>query len=65
METSTKFKLLTSAAVAVAGTASYVYFKNKKGVPELRNATEIFDYLKIETVKSEESCDQVVRELRR
>ncbi|CAB3245439.1 unnamed protein product [Arctia plantaginis] len=66
METSTKFKLcLTSAAVAVAGTVSYVYFKYKHSVRELRDAIEIFDYLKIEIVKSEECCDRVVHELRR
>lgn len=64
METSTKYKLcLTTAAVAVAGTASLIYYRNR--APNLREAAEIFDYLKIETVKTEKCCDRVVSELTR
>lgn len=63
MALSMKHKVyLTSAIVGLAGGITYILNKSKH---RLRNADEIFDYLKIETVQTEESCDKVVFELRR
>ncbi|XP_075980451.1 exonuclease 3'-5' domain-containing 2 isoform X2 [Anticarsia gemmatalis] len=64
METSTSYQVcVTSAAAAVvAGVVTYVYYKHKR---RPRDASEVFDYLKIVTVTTEECCDKVVDELRR
>lgn len=63
MEISTKYKLcVTSAALAVGCAISYIIYKQKS---KLRDAVDQFNYLVIKTVTTEESCDQVVGELRR
>ncbi|XP_063890893.1 exonuclease 3'-5' domain-containing protein 2 [Helicoverpa armigera] len=63
MQTSTKYKLyVTSAALAVGCTVSYLIYKRRK---RRRDAAELFDYLTINTVTTEQTCDQVVAELKR
>lgn len=63
METSTKYRLcVTSAALAVGCTVSYIIYKHKQ---KPRNVVECFDHLIIKTVTNEESCKEAVDELRR
>ncbi|KAJ8735085.1 hypothetical protein PYW08_014335 [Mythimna loreyi] len=64
MQVSTRYSDLyaASAALAVGCTVSYIIYKLTKG---RRNAADLFGYLNIKVVTTEESCDQVVQELRR
>ncbi|CAH0600197.1 unnamed protein product [Chrysodeixis includens] len=63
METSTKYGLcVTSAALAVGCTVSYIIYKQKQ---KPRDVKECFDNLVIKTITDEESCKEAVDELRR
>ncbi|KAJ8735084.1 hypothetical protein PYW08_014334 [Mythimna loreyi] len=63
MQTSTRNKLcVATAALAVGCSVSYIFYKMRK---VLQNAADLFNYLTIKTVNTEEFCDEVVGELRR
>ncbi|KAF9409288.1 hypothetical protein HW555_011323 [Spodoptera exigua] len=63
MEIPTSYKLCAAtAALAVGCTVSYIAYKRRRRV---RNASDLFNYLNVNIVTTEESCDFVVTELRR
>lgn len=63
MHISTRNKLcVATAALAVGCSVSYIVYKLRK---RRRDAVDLFDYLTIQTVNTEECCDEVVEELRR
>ncbi|CAH1643173.1 unnamed protein product [Spodoptera littoralis] len=63
MEFPSSYKLCAAtAALAVGCTFSYIAYKRRGRV---RNANDVFNYLTVEIVTTEESCDSVVAELKR
>ncbi|KAJ8733715.1 hypothetical protein PYW07_014266 [Mythimna separata] len=63
MEDSTQNQLYIATAVLALGcSVTYIFYKLRKG---RRDAADLFNYLTIKTVNTEESCDEVVGELRR
>lgn len=63
MEIPSSYKLCAAtAALAVGCTVSYLAYKRRGRV---RNANDVFNYLTVKIVTTEESCDAVVAELKK